>query len=51
MRAWSIGNPAMAGRPSRINFMAQWDKDYDNPTLTSFLKLLQERYPLLPSSE
>ena len=36
--------------PSRIGFMAQWDKDNNNPTLAPFLKLLRERYPLLPAA-
>jgi DNA-binding transcriptional LysR family regulator len=37
--------------PHRIGFMAQWASDNKNPTLAPFLKLLQERYPLLPRGE
>jgi hypothetical protein len=42
--------PRDGNGPCRIGFMAQWDKDNDNPTLATFLKLPQERYPL-PRSE
>lgn len=35
--------------PCRIGYMAQWDQDNDNPALISLLKLLQERYPPLPT--
>jgi DNA-binding transcriptional LysR family regulator len=31
--------------PSRIGYSAHWWEDNDNPALTSFLKLLSERYP------
>ncbi len=27
--------------------MARWETSHKNPALTSFLKLLRERYPLL----
>jgi DNA-binding transcriptional LysR family regulator len=32
--------------PSRVGFSAQWRTDNDNPALTSFLKVLGERYRL-----
>ena len=32
--------------PSRVGFLAQWRSDNDNPALTSFLKVLGERYRL-----
>jgi DNA-binding transcriptional LysR family regulator len=32
--------------PSQVHYSAHWRKDNDNPALTSFLKLLSERYPL-----
>jgi len=43
--------PRDGNGPSRLGFMAQWEKDNNNPTLAPFLKLLQERYPLLPQDE
>jgi DNA-binding transcriptional LysR family regulator len=43
--------PRDGSGPSRINFMAQWDKDNNNPALAPFLRLLQERYPLLQPSK
>lgn len=33
--------------PSRISYAAYWQDDNDNPALAHFLKLLEERYPLL----
>lgn len=33
--------------PSRISYTAFWQGDNDNPALAHFLKLLEERYPLL----
>jgi DNA-binding transcriptional LysR family regulator len=33
--------------PTRVNFAAYWQQKNENPTLTPFLKLLQERYPAL----
>ena len=33
--------------PSRISYAAYWQGDNDNPALEHFLKLLDERYPLL----
>ncbi|WP_095203479.1 LysR family transcriptional regulator [Mesorhizobium carmichaelinearum] len=35
--------------PSRISYAAYWQSDNDNPALAHFLKLLEERYPLLPT--
>jgi DNA-binding transcriptional LysR family regulator len=32
--------------PSQVHYSAHWRKDNDNPALTTFLKLLSERYPL-----
>jgi hypothetical protein len=37
--------------PSRINYAAYWRSDNDNPALTGFVNLLQERYPLLPAGD
>ena len=34
--------------PSRIDFLATWRADNENPALENFLKLLSERYPLPP---
>lgn len=33
--------------PTRISYAAYWQGDNDNPALAHFLKLLEERYPLL----
>jgi DNA-binding transcriptional LysR family regulator len=33
--------------PTRVNFAAYWQQKNENPTLTPFLKLLQDRYPAL----
>jgi len=35
----------------RIGYCAHWARDNANPTLKSFLKLLHERYPVLPEVE
>lgn len=35
--------------PSRISCAACWRSDNDNPALAHFLKLLEERYPSLPT--
>jgi hypothetical protein len=32
--------------PARIGYSAAWREDSDNPSLSIFLKLLGERYPL-----
>ncbi len=32
--------------PSQVHYSAHWRRDNDNPALTTFLKLLSERYPL-----
>ncbi len=37
--------------PSRISYAAYWQGDNDNPALAHFLKLLEERYPLLSNGE
>ena len=37
--------------PSRINYAAYWQGDNDNPALAHFLKLLEERYPLLSNGD
>lgn len=36
---------------TRVGYTAHWEKDNGNPALACFLKLLQERYPLLPGSD
>ena len=36
--------------PARISYSAHWGEDNQNPALTSFLKVLGERYPL-PAAE
>lgn len=36
--------------PSRIGFSAIWRADNENPALTSFLKLLAERYAFPPAA-
>jgi hypothetical protein len=36
--------------PARIGFSAAWRADNDNPALTSFLKLLAERYPIFSAT-
>jgi DNA-binding transcriptional LysR family regulator len=35
--------------PSRISYAAYWQSNNDNPALAHFLKLLEERYPALPT--
>ncbi|MER9674980.1 LysR substrate-binding domain-containing protein [Mesorhizobium sp. M0208] len=35
--------------PSRISYAAYWQSDNDNPALVQFLRLLEERYPSLPT--
>jgi DNA-binding transcriptional LysR family regulator len=35
--------------PSRISYAAYWQRNNDNPALAHFLKLLEERYPSLPT--
>lgn len=37
--------------PSRISYAAYWQGNNDNPALAHFLKLLEERYPLLSNGE
>jgi hypothetical protein len=37
--------------PSRISYAAYWQGDNDNPALAHFLKLLEERYPLLSNGD
>ena len=37
--------------PSRISYAAYWQGDNDNPALARFLKLLEERYPLLDNGD
>jgi len=37
--------------PSRVGFTAHWREDNSNPALSSFLKLLGERYPLPPRGD
>lgn len=35
------------GGPARLDFALYWRKDNENPALAKFLKMLQERYPVL----
>jgi DNA-binding transcriptional LysR family regulator len=35
------------GGPARLDFALYWRQDNDNPALKKFLKMLQERYPVL----
>lgn len=37
--------------PSRVGYTAHWEENNENPALESFLKLLRERYPLLPPTD
>jgi DNA-binding transcriptional LysR family regulator len=37
--------------PSRVGYTALWEADNDNPVLKPFLKLLEERYPVLSPVE
>jgi DNA-binding transcriptional LysR family regulator len=37
--------------PCRIGYSAHWARDNENPALKSLLRLLQERYPVLPAAD
>lgn len=38
------------GGPTRVAYTSYWEETNDNPVLKNFLKLLEERYPPLPSA-
>ena len=37
----------LVAEPARLAYSAHWRADNEDPALTSFLKILGERYPLL----
>ena len=44
---WLVYREVREGvEPARIGYSAHWREDNQNPALTSFLKVLGERYPL-----